>query len=61
MVKRRPLKDALAYPRIKAKQPLQKSPDKDASPPLSKIILSAAAVIVGVAAGVLLKRYLKIF
>jgi hypothetical protein len=61
MVKRRPLTDALAYPEVKAKQPLKKSPAKNAAPPFSKVIISAAAVIVGVAAGVLLNRYLKIF
>jgi hypothetical protein len=61
MVKRRPLKDALNYPEVVAKQPLQNAPNKDASTPLSKIIITAAAVVVGVAAGVLLNRYLKIF
>jgi hypothetical protein len=60
MVKRRPLKDALAEPELKAQQPFQKSIDKNESQSLPKIILSVAVVAVGVAAGVLLNRYLKI-
>ncbi|MBW2438161.1 MAG: hypothetical protein JRF29_12835 [Deltaproteobacteria bacterium] len=60
MAKRRQLKDAMAEPVLKAQQPFQRAIDKNESQSLPKIILSVAAVAVGVMAGVLLNRYLKI-
>jgi F0F1-type ATP synthase assembly protein I len=61
MAKRRQLKDAIADPMVEKRQTFHNSTEEKKSRSLQKIVIPTISAVVGVIAGALLNRYLKIF
>jgi hypothetical protein len=59
MAKRRQLKDAMADPIVENESSIPTAADDNPSPSLQKVVISAVSLMVGVAAGIFLNRYLK--